>query len=135
MLFTLRPNTKISYVDVRDIARVAVRLLTMDNNSNEHYEKAYNITDPEALSYQEAAEILSNEIGRKISYINISEDQIRQRMKDMDINDWFINTTIELYNFSKAGNLSGVSSAVEELTGKKPISFCRFTKEYARAFK
>jgi uncharacterized protein YbjT (DUF2867 family) len=59
-------NAKVSYVDVRDIARVAVRLLTMGNNSNEHYDKAYNITGPEALSYQDAAEILSSEIGRKI---------------------------------------------------------------------
>jgi len=31
---------------VRDIARVAVRLLTMGNNSNEHYDKAYNIKAP-----------------------------------------------------------------------------------------
>src|SRR5215469_17303025 len=42
---------------VRDIARIAVRLLTMGNNSNEHYDKAYIITGPEALSYQDAAEL------------------------------------------------------------------------------
>jgi hypothetical protein len=39
-----------------------------------------------------------------------------------------------LYDFGKAGNLSAVSSAVEELTGKKPISFSQFTKDYAQAF-
>jgi uncharacterized protein YbjT (DUF2867 family) len=58
------------YLDVRDIAGVAVRVLTTDNSGNEHYDKAYNITGPEALSYQDAAKILSNEIGRKICYIN-----------------------------------------------------------------
>jgi nucleoside-diphosphate-sugar epimerase len=122
-------------VDVRDIARVAVRVLTTDISSNEHYNKAYNITGPEALSYQDAAEILSNETGKKISYINTSEDQCRKRMKDMGINDWFINTTIELYDFSMSGNLSGVSSSVEEITGKKPISFSQFVRDYAQAFK
>jgi uncharacterized protein YbjT (DUF2867 family) len=132
--YTSAGNAKVSYVDVRDIARVAVRLLTMDNNGNEHYYKAYNITGPEALSYHDAAEILSNETGRKISYINTSEDQSRKRMKDMGINDWFINTTIELYDFSKAGNLSAVSSAVEEITGKKPISFSQFITDHVRAF-
>lgn len=66
--------------------------------------------------------------------MNTSEDQSRKRMKDMGINDWFINTTIELYDFSKAGNLSAVSSAVEEITGKKPISFSQFITDHVRAF-
>jgi hypothetical protein len=56
-------------------------------------------------------------------------------MKDRGINDWFINTTIELYDFCKGGNLSSVSSAVEEITGEKPISFSQFAKDYAEAFK
>jgi uncharacterized protein YbjT (DUF2867 family) len=133
--YTSAGNAKVSYVDVRDIAEVAVRVLTTDINRNDYYNKGYNITGPEALSYQDAAEILSFEIGRKISYIKTSEDQSRKRMKDMGINDWLINTTIELYDFSKAGNLSAVSSAVEELTGRKPISFSQFTKDYAQAFK
>ncbi|MFZ0221540.1 MAG: hypothetical protein WAM42_07585 [Candidatus Nitrosopolaris sp.] len=35
----------------------------MDNESNKHYDKIYNITGSKVLSYQDAAEILSNEIG------------------------------------------------------------------------
>jgi hypothetical protein len=42
-------------------------------------------------------------------------------MKDMDISDWFINITIELYDFSKDGNLSAVSSAIQEITGVQNI--------------
>ena len=130
-------DAKVSYVDVRDIARVAVRLLTMNNNNdrNKRNGKAYNITGPEALSYREIADILSYIIGRKISYVNISQDQSRKRMKDRGINDWFINTTIELYDFCKGGNLSAVSSAVEEITGEKQIPFSQFAKDYVEAFK
>lgn len=132
-------DARVSYVDVSDIARVAARLLTMNKNnenSNKYYNgKAYNITGPQALSYREIAGILSSVIGRKISYINISQDQSRKRMKNMGVNDWFINTAIELYDFCKGGHLSAVSSAVEEITGEKPISFWQFAQGHAEAFK
>ncbi|MDP8942353.1 MAG: SDR family oxidoreductase, partial [Thermoproteota archaeon] len=53
-------DAKVSIVDVRDIAAVAVKALTDDNK---HNNKTYLITGPETLSYYQAAEILSNATG------------------------------------------------------------------------
>ena len=36
------------------------------------------IAGPEELSYREAAEILSKEVGKKISYVNIPEEAARK---------------------------------------------------------
>jgi uncharacterized protein YbjT (DUF2867 family) len=60
-------DAKVSYVDVRDIARVAVRLLTMNDNNDcdKHDGKAYNITGLEALPYTELADSLSEVIAGK----------------------------------------------------------------------
>jgi uncharacterized protein YbjT (DUF2867 family) len=55
---------KVSFVDVRDIASVAVALLT--RNDAKYENKAYTITGQEVLSYGQAAEILSKELGRTI---------------------------------------------------------------------
>nr|MDQ3984431.1 SDR family oxidoreductase [Thermoproteota archaeon] len=85
---------KVSFVDVRDIAGVAVQALLNESN---HGRKAYNITGPNAISYAEAAEILSNEIGRKIKYVDISEDQAREGMKAIGMDEWFINSMMELF--------------------------------------
>jgi uncharacterized protein YbjT (DUF2867 family) len=61
-------DAKVSIVDVRDIAAVAVKALTDDDgNDDKHNNKRYLITGPEALSYYQAAEILSNATGKKIS--------------------------------------------------------------------
>jgi len=57
-------DANVRFVDVRDIAAVAVKALT-DDESSRHNGKAYIITGPEALSYYQAAEILSNETGKK----------------------------------------------------------------------
>lgn len=127
-------DAKVSLVDVRDIAAVAVKSLTEDR-SDKHNNKTYLITGPEALSYHQVADILSNARGKKISYVNISEEEARGAMKEMGMSDWLINTISELHDYFRKGNASQVSSAVEEVTGKKPISFSQFAKDYAEAFR
>jgi hypothetical protein len=55
-------------------------------------------------------------------------------MKEMGMDDWLINTISELYNYFRKGYASQISSGVEEVTGKKPISFSQFAKDYVLAF-
>ncbi|HEY6949277.1 MAG TPA: SDR family oxidoreductase [Nitrososphaeraceae archaeon] len=73
---------KVGLVDVRDIASAAVAILS--GNSSQYEKKAYGITGQEALSYSQAAEILSKELGRKISFVNISEESAHKAMKEGD---------------------------------------------------
>jgi uncharacterized protein YbjT (DUF2867 family) len=61
-------SAKVSVVDVRDIAAVAVKALTENGDNNKHNNKIYLIAGPEALSYHQMAELLSNATGKKISY-------------------------------------------------------------------
>ena len=124
---------KISFVDVRDIALVAVEVLTK-NNDGRHYGKAYNITGPEEISYGDVARILSEQLRKKISYVNISEDDARKGMKDTGLDDWTINYMMELFNIIRMGYLSQVSSVIEDVTGKRAISLNQFAKDYSRSF-
>jgi uncharacterized protein YbjT (DUF2867 family) len=128
---------KVSFVDARDIAAVAVQALTNNNNNDgRHNGKAYNITGPEAISFGQAARILSEQVGKKISYVSISEDDARKGMKDIGWDEWTIKFLIELYNIIRLGYLSDVfSSTVEEITGKRANSFSQFAKDYAEAFR
>jgi len=130
-------DAKASFVDVRDIAAVAVQSLSgsSKNGTANHIRKAYDITGGEALSYGQAAEILSKEIGKKVNYVNISDEDARKGMKDMGADEWTINSMIELFGITRGGYLSEISSAVEQVTGNKPISFSQFARDYAGAFK
>jgi uncharacterized protein YbjT (DUF2867 family) len=125
-------DAKVSLVDVRDIAAVAVKSLT---DEDRHKNKTYLITGPEALSYHQVAEILSNRTERKINYVNISDEEARAVMKEIGMSDWLINTVSKLSDYFRKGKASEISSAVEEVTGKKPISFSQFAKDYAEAFR
>lgn len=126
-------DSKVSFVDVRDIAAVAVQALA--SNNGKHEGKAYNITGGEALSYGQAAEILSKQLGKKVNYVNVSDEDARKGMKDMGMDEWTINSMIELFEITRAGYASAISPAVEEITGSKPISFRQSASDNAVSFK
>jgi uncharacterized protein YbjT (DUF2867 family) len=121
---------KISFVDARDVAAVVVEVLT--NNGSRHINKIYDITGPEALSHSQVAEILSKETGRRISYVDISEEDARNGMKKMGVGDWFIDNAMELYRMYRSGYRSQVTTVVEKLTEQKPTSFLQFARNYVQ---
>ena len=81
-----------------------------------HNNKAYLITGPEAISYHQAAEILTSAMGKKIDYISISEEESRVGMKELGTDDWLINTILELFSYFRKECFT-VSSAVKEVIG------------------
>jgi len=131
-LYAPAGDGKVSFVDVRDIAAVAVQALISDN---QHKGKAYSITGPEALSYGQTAEILSKGLGTEIKYVNIPDEDARKGMKDTGMDDWSANSLIEFFDITRKGYASDITSVVEELTGRKATSFSQFVKDYAEAFR
>jgi hypothetical protein len=76
---------------------------------------------------RDAAGILSEYLDRKISYLNISEDDARRLIKEMGMSDWHTNILLDLLRLSRDGYLSNISRAVE---GRVPITFSQFAKDY-----
>ena len=123
---------KVSFVDVRDIAAVAVKLLTENRPSHEN--TAFGITGQEALSYSQAAEILSKATGKKISYIDIPQEEAIKSMKGFGMEDWLIADLIEFSNIIKAGNASQITDTIEQFLGRKATSFEQFAREHINSF-
>jgi uncharacterized protein YbjT (DUF2867 family) len=69
-------DAKISHVDVRDLAAVAVKALKEAG----HEGKVYSLSGPEALTYEDIATKLSNVLGRTISHINLSPSDLKNGM-------------------------------------------------------
>ena len=116
---------------MRDIAAVISILLTESG----HEGKAYKLTGAEAISNYKIAEILSEITGRTINYIDVPVEAARQSMKDMGMPDVIADALLELSAIIKAGYTSEVSPAVEQITGKQPISFKQFAKDHLQFFK
>lgn len=80
--------------------------------------------------------VISKVIGRKISYLDISEEEAREGMKEMGMNDWLIDVIVDGFNYIISGKYgSQTTNVIEKVTGRKPISFEQFVRDYASSFR
>lgn len=78
-------NAKVSFVDGRDVAAIVVKILTEDEDDfdSKYNKKQFVITGPEAISYYQIAEILSEVTSNTITYVDLSEEEARNEMKKL----------------------------------------------------
>jgi uncharacterized protein YbjT (DUF2867 family) len=121
---------RVSLIDIRDIAAVAVKTLTEDGYEGE----ALTLTGPEAVSNQEVARTLSDTLGREIRFINLPPDQFKQALISAGVPEWSANALVDLQRFYREGNAATVTDDVERVLGRKPIALAQFVLEYRSAF-
>jgi uncharacterized protein YbjT (DUF2867 family) len=124
-------DARVSFVDVRDIARVAALALTTDG----HEGKAYDLCGPEALTHAEAASKLSAAAGRTVRYVDLSDAELTRAMVGMGIPAVYVDALIDLDRYYRTGEAGRVTTAVKDVTGRDPISFDQFAREYADVWK
>ena len=123
-------DARVSHVDVRDIAAAACEALTRDG----HAGKAYDLSGPEALTYGRIAEKISAALGRKVSHVDVIEEEFRRGMVASGAPAWYADMAIDLTRYYKAGHAARVSPAIAQITGKDPASFDDFLREHITAF-
>ena len=122
---------KVAWVDARDIASIGVLALTQDGFENQ----AISITGGKAYSCAEMADIFSEVIGKKISYVNVPLDAAKQGMMGMGMPEKLADMMNELNALAGPGYLADTTDSVERLTGRPPRTFQQFAEDYASAFK
>jgi uncharacterized protein YbjT (DUF2867 family) len=128
--FAAAGDAKISAIDVRDIAAVAVAALSEEG----HEGKTYDLTGPEALSHGEMAEKLSGVLGRRIDFVDVPPEAMRETLISVGLPVWQADGLIEDYAHYSRGEASEVATGVQDATGKPPRSFDDFARDYAPAF-
>lgn len=122
---------RVSMIDTRDIARIAVLALTGDG----HEGKAYELTGPEAVSLAEVAAEISRVAGRTIMYVPVEDETVRQHMLGTGLPAYEVEAVVDLYRSYRNGNAATVSPAYAELTGRKPASVRDFVDDFAASFR
>jgi uncharacterized protein YbjT (DUF2867 family) len=121
---------KAAYIDSRDIAEIAYRVLTEEGHEN----KAYYLSGPEALSSAEIASILSSVTGKAIKFVDVPVEGARASMLKTGMPAEIVEGLLEHYNIMKLGHTAKLSSTVEDITGKKATTFETFAQENKGAF-
>ena len=120
-------QAKISHVDVRDIAAVAVKVLTGPNYEG----KAYTMSGPEALTYDELASELSKALGRPISHINLSPSDLKSGMLAEGMPEAISDRMLDLERNFREGRASRITNDIKQVTGREPRRFAEYVRETA----
>jgi uncharacterized protein YbjT (DUF2867 family) len=120
----------ISYVDVRDIADVAVATARGDFD-----DQAFTLTGREAIGGARISNLLGQVIGKPLRFASPDLDSFRSALAEGGLPEWHIDALIELYarlQQGRASHVSSVSADIENITGKRPRSFLEFAQDAFR---
>jgi uncharacterized protein YbjT (DUF2867 family) len=129
-LFVPAGNGRTSFIDARDIAAVAVRVLSLPHVVN----GGIDLTGPEALTYSEVAEIFSQVIGRTITYSDPAALRFGREMRRRGMKPAFVNIMILIYNTNRFGLAARVTNDVERILGRKPLTVADFVRDFKDLF-
>lgn len=123
-------GAKVAMIDPRDVAQFAVEVLTGDG----HDGRAYQLTGPEAVTFDEVAEHLSTIIGRRIGFVAIPDGAAVEHMVGNGVPEWFATNVVTQFRLLRQGTQTQVQDVVKVLTGREPRSIAEFLRDNAGAF-
>jgi uncharacterized protein YbjT (DUF2867 family) len=121
---------KVSFIDTRDIAAVAFKILTEGG----HEQQIYELSGPDAISFPQAAAEISAAIGKKVRYLPLPELLARPALRGQGFSRWHVEMILELSRVIKENKQAHVVSAVEQITGQKPRTFRDFLLDHQHKF-
>jgi uncharacterized protein YbjT (DUF2867 family) len=120
-------NRPISYVDIRDIADVAVAVARGDFD-----DQALTLTGREAIGGERISNLLGQAIGKRIRFVSPELSSFRSALAKNNLPDWHIDALLELYakvQEGRASHVSSITADTENVTGKRPRSFMEFAQD------
>jgi len=115
-------------IDPRDIAAVAVKVLTTPG----HEEKTYELTGPELLNYAEVVQIIATVTGKPLKYVDVPEAVWRQEMLSAGAPPFVVASMLSYFAGVRAGRLH-ITSTVPELLGRPAHSYEQWAKDHIEA--
>lgn len=119
-------SAKGSFIDARDIAAVAARLLTTDEFNN----RDFDLTGGVALDHDEVARILSHATGKTITYQDIPEDAMRGALLQAGLPPAYAEFLLVILGYFKAGYSERTTDVVETIVGRPPITLHQYAIDY-----
>lgn len=131
-IFVPAGKSKTSFIDAADIG---LAIATVLHEAKAHRNSTFTITGPEALSYDQVAEVLTKVTGRNITYTRPSYLKYRNYyLKNRKLEKSYVNVTVALYFMTRMGTAKAVTDEFYRLTGKRPRTFEAFARDHKEIF-
>ncbi|WP_410615164.1 NAD(P)H-binding protein [Amycolatopsis sp. lyj-109] len=112
------------FVDVRDIADVAVKVLTEPGHTGELYE----LTGPRLLSFADAAAEIAAASGQDVRYVPVSAAEFATAAASQGVPEAEVGALTELFAHVLDGRNESVTSDVARVLGRPATDFADFAR-------
>jgi uncharacterized protein YbjT (DUF2867 family) len=127
-IVTATGSGRVAFVDAGDIASVAAAALLADRAHNTEY----LVTGPAAVSYAEAAALITGATGRPVHHRTVGVGELTARLTAAGYPPDFAAVLAALDDDIRRGTQEHVSPVVARLTGRPPRSFQDFVNTHFR---
>ena len=117
------------FVDVEDIADIAVAALTDDS----HVGQLYEVTGPRLLTFADAVAEISRASGRELRYVRIDPDEFAAGLAQEGASDEEVALLDYLFREVLDGRSAYVTDGVERALGRPPRDFADYARDAAAA--
>lgn len=115
------------FIDVEDIAEVAVAALTGSN----HVGQTYELTGPRLLTFSQAVHEIADAAGRPIQFIDLSTEAFLGGLKLEDVPEDVAMILSELFTEVLDGRNSWIADGVQRALGREARDFSLYAKQTA----
>ena len=110
---------RLSAVSQSDVAASAAAIL---RDPDAHAGKSYDLTGPEAFTLTEAAALITELTPATVRFVDETHEEALASRAHHGAPEWEVEAWISTYTAIARGELAGVTSDVERLTGRPPLS-------------
>jgi len=122
---------RLGMIDARDVGAVAAEIAV---SPAAHAGKTYWPTGPELLSYADVAAVLSQVLGRPITYRELSPEEDQAAMIRAGLPEPVAEMNAQAFALVAAGDAAWVTQDVPTLLGRPARSFEQFATDYTAVF-
>lgn len=115
------------FIDINDIADVAVAALTEDGHAHEIYE----VTGPRLMTFTELAKEISEAAGRSVAFVQIPADAFANAIKESGAPADVASLLDYLFETVLDGRNAYVTDGVQRALGREPADFSAFARRIA----
>jgi NAD(P)H dehydrogenase (quinone) len=118
------PKTRLSLVDLEDVAQAAVRVLTEPGHTGATIELVGTL----GMSPGDIAELLSAELDRRVTVEVVPLNEWERRARASGLGEYQVSALTRMFDYYEKHGLTGSPQALTGVLGRQPTSFPAFVR-------
>lgn len=123
-------DAPLSQVHLGDVAEVVVKVLLEDS----HAYAIYELCGMEALTAREAAQRLSQHLGKPVQAVEVDRGEWQRKMLAGGMSEYAVKTLLRMFHYYERYGMRGNPNVLRMLLGRNPTTFDEFVAMEVQKF-